>query len=248
MKWKEFFAQIDRLKNTYGEKLYGDDRVKLMWHSFEKDDARLLQKTIDEIILSNRTGPLLADLKEVARKIKMRESFDEPNWPPENYVDPACRRCLDSTVIFAIHKKDKKRGDYSFHCPCVNDVNYKHKKKYIPVWSKTRENDFDLKQVKKKETHHFDKDAETIAKQNPYPADENWVKPEVAIKSRMIKLRWIGELPNDDAEFLDDFISKTVECSDNGYDELRKQISAEFVEWGKYKGYLTEKGVAELWK
>ena len=61
---QEFVTQIDRLKNTYGDKQYPEERVKVIWSEVKDRASAWLERQVSHWIASSRMAPLLPEIRD----------------------------------------------------------------------------------------------------------------------------------------------------------------------------------------
>lgn len=70
---QSFEAQIKRLQDTYGERAYGVERCKVMWRTFQCERDEVFVEAIDELIMNQRSTPLMAELHDAMSKARHRD-------------------------------------------------------------------------------------------------------------------------------------------------------------------------------
>lgn len=64
MDLNHFSNELDRLSNTFGERAYGDERVKIIWREVQEFSNEWLTRIVDEFIGSHRLAPLMPEFRE----------------------------------------------------------------------------------------------------------------------------------------------------------------------------------------
>ena len=73
----EFNSGISRLKKAFGDKPFNDERTRLLWKRFGRDDPGVFQDAVDYMILSYRQPPLVNDFGHAIGKVReKRRRFD----------------------------------------------------------------------------------------------------------------------------------------------------------------------------
>jgi hypothetical protein len=69
MNMAEFDTQISRLKNTFGDRAYPDERLKLIWREVREFSSGWFEKLVDRLICDSRLPPLLPEFRnEISRE------------------------------------------------------------------------------------------------------------------------------------------------------------------------------------
>lgn len=116
---QEFGAQIDRLKRTFGDRAYPEERNRLIYREVKDFDRRWLESVVDGLIANCRQAPILADFAQVISAEKERvwkktRDAGESAWVER--TSWACAYCCDSGVFLA--RKDSEPGPSAFRCHC----------------------------------------------------------------------------------------------------------------------------------
>lgn len=64
MTYLEFTKQIGRLKETYGDKIYNDERLAILWHEVGSYSNEIWERAISELIASHQKAPLLPEIRK----------------------------------------------------------------------------------------------------------------------------------------------------------------------------------------
>ncbi len=67
-----FQAQTERLKGTYGDRNYPDERLKLFWRAFANCFATDFEDAVSECVANRRAPPMLKELGEAIESAKSR--------------------------------------------------------------------------------------------------------------------------------------------------------------------------------
>ena len=94
---KETFIEgLNRLKNQYGEKFYGPDRVRVILEATRELNNTQWLKVVDSLIGEFRQAPLITDIRNVTRPFLI-----DPLQKKEN----VCRPCDTTGFIYHFEKK-----------------------------------------------------------------------------------------------------------------------------------------------
>lgn len=88
MNGQEFGKEIERIKRTFGDKYYPQDRIDLIWLGVKDFSAHWFKYFIDQLISTSRQAPMVVDFIEAAkaerermwRDSKSREAFSFDKW------------------------------------------------------------------------------------------------------------------------------------------------------------------------
>lgn len=112
----EFTIQVDRLKDTFGDKAYSSERVKLLWDGVKYHPLDLFHRVVDQLILSHRQPPMISDIREclaIERERCSPESkITETDWDQAAH----CDLCSDSGVFLCV--QESTRCESAFRCQC----------------------------------------------------------------------------------------------------------------------------------
>lgn len=72
MTWAEFETQMNRLTETFGKAAYSKERVGLIWREVQSYSRAWMERTIDDMIGSHRTAPLLPEFREATARERER--------------------------------------------------------------------------------------------------------------------------------------------------------------------------------
>lgn len=75
MTFQEFQVQLQRLKNCFGDRVYPEERSKLIWREVSSQSVKWLETTTDFFIGSRKLNepPLPSDFATVMREERERE-------------------------------------------------------------------------------------------------------------------------------------------------------------------------------
>ena len=65
MKQEQFFRQIARLSENYGDHNYREERVKMFWRRYGDIEYSLFSTGVTSLILNKRVAPLMSDFDEL---------------------------------------------------------------------------------------------------------------------------------------------------------------------------------------
>lgn len=70
MTFQEFQKQMDRIKNTFGDRTYPQERTKVLWSEVAKQTAGWMEKTVTGFIASRQLNnpPLPMDFSQALRE------------------------------------------------------------------------------------------------------------------------------------------------------------------------------------
>lgn len=74
MKMPEFQAQVQRLKNCFGERVYPSEREKVLWREVASQDDKWFERTCDHFIASRKLNdpPMPVDFAQALREERER--------------------------------------------------------------------------------------------------------------------------------------------------------------------------------
>jgi hypothetical protein len=108
-----FQRQIERLKETFGQQYYKDERVKLLWNDVRALSNQWLASVVSDFIYSSRQAPLGDEFRDKIGRERERELSNErakdtfEEAPPNNN---ACTYCHDVGTL--MHE------GYAYKCFC----------------------------------------------------------------------------------------------------------------------------------
>lgn len=128
----EFNEQINRLKTTYGDKNYPDERITAIWNETRNLDFYEFENVITRIIGAERYAPMVDKIKEyISGYQKLNYEQQKMRMEEEMALNP-CKRCGGTGFVIASHRNIPS-SDFAFRCSCKAAEFYVSKK--IPLWS-----------------------------------------------------------------------------------------------------------------
>lgn len=113
----EFDTQVKRLVDTYGEKAFPAERVRIMWGHVSGYDRDWFRRLCDKLIASCRQAPVYADYAEDVNHERDRI------WTAQKHSrkvvemrDWACSTCHGLGAVLA--RKIDGGAAYAFKCSC----------------------------------------------------------------------------------------------------------------------------------
>lgn len=117
MKYDFFEGQINRLKETFGDKNYNQERFTIFWNNFKFELDGTFEKAVTSLIANSKYAPLLNEIKEAV--FLARPYFKPSNNQKEDPTDPVkydCDYCKDTG--FYLCTKPDSDGLWAFRCHC----------------------------------------------------------------------------------------------------------------------------------
>ena len=116
---REVFArQIDRLKSTYGDRAYPDERMKIIYNSLANYPDHYLERAVNDFIANMRQSPMLSDFVEKFSQFEVEKAEQlKANYaamPIQKVGGVECRFCNGSG--YATVRKDNY--DFCTICDC----------------------------------------------------------------------------------------------------------------------------------
>lgn len=112
-----FQAQIERLRLTYGQNAYPEERIKMLWKSFNLKMDEEFKEVIDWLICNKRTAPMLAEFREGFEQVKKGEDRSYVYLKSQK-SKTFCGPCGGDGLVYLIKKETGSR--YAFRCNCEN--------------------------------------------------------------------------------------------------------------------------------
>src|SRR3954462_10986965 len=97
MNLQEFDSQVNRLRDTFGDRSYPDERVKIIWREVQSLGRAWFERTIDRLIGEFRKAPMLPDIRFLIAEERERHRQTEKlrdtvaGWQVP--VNPRCSQC-----------------------------------------------------------------------------------------------------------------------------------------------------------
>lgn len=119
MTYREFAEQLERLQNTFSDRAFPDERVKLIWDSVKNLDARDFKKIADVFIADSRQPPMVSDFRAQASIVQGRNVIFVDRW--DGRPKSSCPYCYGLGVFIA--QKESSCGLWAFRCHCDAGIN-----------------------------------------------------------------------------------------------------------------------------
>lgn len=133
----EFLEELERMRETYGEKAYPKERADILFEKLKWLEPLEFRAIVSELIANNAHAPMLGKFEEVTRAFKQKNSArSEEAFQAWLSTQPWCDFCGRQGFILA-----RLRGDtitahpFAFRCSC--DIGERAAFKY-PLWSEAR--------------------------------------------------------------------------------------------------------------
>lgn len=104
----QFNLEVERLKQTFGEKYYHSSRSKLLWEIVKDVDPNDFSKFVDQCLLDMKFGPMGAEFREFKSKWEARQ---RQKYDPASRI---CSICADDGRLLALRHSDKTK--WAFLC------------------------------------------------------------------------------------------------------------------------------------
>lgn len=149
MERHEFESQIERLKNTFGDRPFADERIKLILTAVKGMSGEWFRYLTDAMIISRSTSnaPLPKDFAEAVsdelqqyREEKRKDSVTA--WEDLNYK---CDYCRDTGVYLCT--SNAQAGLWAFRCHCEKGLS--DPRKQIPYYKSTHGAEFTYYEAKR---------------------------------------------------------------------------------------------------
>lgn len=121
MTYEEFIGQVKRLQDTYGEKAYPKERIKLMWQDYAPLFLRDFKEIIEVCIRVYRAAPLQEQFEEARAQLKESKQRLAMDVSHARQEPTPCSNC-DGTGL--VHTKDKEGREYCYLCFCENSLQH----------------------------------------------------------------------------------------------------------------------------
>lgn len=128
MQRKEFEEQIDRLVDTYGEKNFSVERVKILWEKFKFEKVDYFRNAVSNLIAENFTAPPASKISVAIQALKESNTLKE-----RKTYDWDCTWCGQSGFVIVGHIETGHVG--VLKCKC----------EFADLHAKARINVFDTK-------------------------------------------------------------------------------------------------------
>lgn len=131
MNESEFLLQIDRLKETYGEKIYSNERIKLIWNQLKHVPQKYFENCVSDIIASSPTAPMLPKLQEsLSGKTDQIQESKKIEIEFLKEKSPECRYCGNTGIIYAEEIGTIYEATFRCFCPVAEKIGNNW-----PIWS-----------------------------------------------------------------------------------------------------------------
>ena len=117
MQLKQFSSVMENLKSAYGEKLYPDPRVEIIWNQVESLDFYWFDKLVKAWIGSNLKPILVDQIREAARE-ERNKKFDSQWQNPILSPMPRNNSCDECRDIGLLWKINDEGYEYVYRCQC----------------------------------------------------------------------------------------------------------------------------------
>ena len=108
MNSKEFDTEMIRLKNTFGEKNYSEERMRIIFKETQFIDFAFFRSCVDELIGSSKFTPLLPEFREIATKFREIKERQKDQAKQHRYDNSDGLNAEESSMIL---KKIIARGN-----------------------------------------------------------------------------------------------------------------------------------------
>ncbi|HMX98737.1 MAG TPA: hypothetical protein PK473_03110 [Nitrosomonas sp.] len=120
MELEVFQIQIKRLKETYGDKAYPEERIKVLWAQFKNVQNHEFVDTVTMLIANHRQPPMLGEIeKEIQLAINRTKDGLRDYTGPRNFQG-----------LLKEAEKNNKNADKEFVRACVQLLTDKLNRKY----------------------------------------------------------------------------------------------------------------------
>ena len=137
---QKFASQINRLVETFGKAPYGNERVKLVWMGIRDLPDDWFERTVTEMISSQRQAPLVPDFIEAARteRFKAHEQIKKTHTNPLGDAI-RCTYCKDTGCFVCVKPGAEDLGYWAFRCACQRGQN--DPRTQIPFFTSNHQNE-----------------------------------------------------------------------------------------------------------
>lgn len=137
MKVDEFSNEMDRLRETFGDKAYPKPRVIQIYELVKAMSSWEFKSIVDYLIGNSKFAPLPAEIEKASREVKNKLAIDRKNRFLADSEDKNCPWCFRTGSIVARSLEDSTL--YAFSCSCEFQDFYQHS---YPKWNESLRSDF----------------------------------------------------------------------------------------------------------
>lgn len=113
MEWDFYQRQIERLKETYGQQHYRDERVKLIWRDVCELTNAWFSQIVSEFIYCSRQAPLGDDFRLKIGEERQKAFSDQLAKDTYDDFDPSKRTCIHCHDVGTLVNEG-----YAYKCAC----------------------------------------------------------------------------------------------------------------------------------
>ncbi len=148
---EQFFLQMDRLRDAFGDHKFPDQRESMMWEASEGQDYATVIRVVDMFIRNSKAAPLPGEFSDLMSKEALssgKKKFHLGEIQPKEIAK--CHDCGDSGFIRLVRNEEFEdwakweRGSAPCHCDRGRQVSRSKKYDFGPQFSERWEKSYSV--------------------------------------------------------------------------------------------------------